>query len=509
MMAIEERTIETSDGRPIPAVPMELELDTLKQCVRCGLCLDYCPTYRALGVEMDSPRGRIYQVKAVYEGKISPEDPHFRKHIYQCLDCRACETACPSGVQYGKIVEAARGVAEPDTAGEQTIGRTVLNRIFTSNTALDLLGFGLRAYQKIGAQGVVRKSGLLKLLPDRLATMEGMLAPTQGGVAKPGLPELVRAHGPRRYRVGFIAGCVMPQFLGETNQASIRVLARNGCDVYTPRAQGCCGALHVHTGERDTARQLARRNVEVFEPLGLDAIIINAAGCGSTLKEYGHLFERDPLWRDRAKAFSGKVKDINEWLAEIGIDTAGLGEVRARVTYQDPCHLVHGQGIRNQPRQLLQAIPGVDFVELKDSDVCCGSAGIYNLTHPELSGQILDWKIPEIAKTGARILVAPNPGCAMQIAYGARQHGLDLEVLHVVDLLDRAYRAGDRTRRLGPGDGGSKGGEVDGTRQEGALRGPGTDRETGALRGTDDTRVGDGGQSVRGRDIGLQERGER
>jgi glycolate oxidase iron-sulfur subunit len=268
-----------------------------------------------------------------------------------------------------------------------------------------------------------------------------MLAPTQGGIAKPHLPEIVRAKGTRRYRVGFIAGCVMQQFLGETNQASIRVLARNGCDVYTPRTQNCCGALQVHIGERDTARELARRNIELFEPLNLDAVIINAAGCGSTLKEYGHLFENDPLWHDRAVAFSNKVKDINEWLAETGIDTEGLGEVRARVTYQDPCHLIHGQGIRNQPRQLLRAIPGLELIELKDSDVCCGSAGIYNLTHPDLSAKILAWKMPDIADTKAEILVAPNPGCAMQIAYGARQRGMDLEVLHVVDLLDRSYRA--------------------------------------------------------------------
>jgi glycolate dehydrogenase iron-sulfur subunit len=488
-MAVEERTVEA--GGFVPAVPMDLTRDLLKQCVHCGLCLDYCPTYRALGVEMDSPRGRIYQTKAVYEGRISPDDPHFRKHIYQCLDCRACETACPAGVQYGKIVEAARGVAEPDTEEERRIGRTVLNRIFTSNLALNALGLGLRAYQKTGLQTLVRQSGALKLLPERLAMMEGMLAPTQGGVAKPALPEVVRARGARRYRVGFIAGCVMPQFLGETNQASVRVLARNGCDVYTPRGQGCCGALHVHTGERGTARDLARRNIDVFEALDLDAVIINAAGCGSTLKEYGHLFENDPAWHDRAVAFSEKVKDINEWLAEIGLDADGLGEVRARVTYQDPCHLVHGQGIRNQPRQLLKAIPGLDFVELKDSDVCCGSAGIYNLTHPELSQQILDWKMPEVAKTGARVLVAPNPGCAMQIAYGAHKHGIDLEVLHVVDLLDRAYRAGEETVSKR-----SSGGLPE-PPKTGAHRRPGEDQETGALRGSDDTQVGSGGQSVR------------
>ena len=442
-MAVHEHAQPTSQPGAGPAVPIELDLATLKQCVHCGLCLDFCPTYRVNGLEPDSPRGRIYQVRAVYRGDIDPNNEDFREHIYRCLDCRACETACPSGVQYGQIVEAARGLAPPSDPAERTIGRTVLNRIFTSNLALNALGLGMRVYQKLGVQTVVRKSGLLNLLPERMAKMERMLPPTQGGVGKPAVPELVRARGERRYRVGFIAGCVMQEFLGETNQASVRVLARNGCDVYTPRQQGCCGALHVHIGERETARGLAKQNMEIFEALDLDAIIINAAGCGSTLKEYPHLFRDDPIWHDRAVAFSNKMRDINEWLVEIGIETSTLGELPLRVTYQDPCHLVHGQGIRNQPRQLLRAIPGLNLVELKDSDVCCGSAGIYNLTHPEFSEKILDWKMPEVEKTGASVLVAPNPGCAMQIASGARDRGLPLDVCHVVDLLDRSYRAGE------------------------------------------------------------------
>jgi glycolate oxidase iron-sulfur subunit len=431
-------------GPPGPAVPIELDLATLKQCVHCGLCLDYCPTYRVNGLELDSPRGRIYQVRAVYRGDVSPDNEDFREHIYRCLDCRACETACPSGVKYGQIVEAARGLAPPADAAERTIGRTVLNRIFTSRLALNTLGLGMRVYQKLGVQTAVRASRLLNLFPERIQKLEKMLPPTQGGVGKPAVPELVRARGTRRYRIGFIAGCVMQEFLGETNQASVRVLARNGCDVYTPRQQGCCGALHVHIGERETARGLARQNIEVFEDLKLDAVIINAAGCGSTLKEYPHLFRDDPVWHERAVRFSNSVRDINEWLVQIGIDTEGLGPLPVRVTYQDPCHLVHGQGIRNQPRQLLRSIPGLDLVELKDSDVCCGSAGIYNLTHPDFSEKILDWKMPEVAKTEASVLVAPNPGCAMQIASGARERGLELEVCHVVDLLDRSYRAGPR-----------------------------------------------------------------
>jgi glycolate oxidase iron-sulfur subunit len=334
-------------------------------------------------------------------------------------------------------------VAPPNSLGERTIGRFILRQVFTRNRALDLVGIGLRAYQKSGLQSVLRRTGLLKALPGRLGEMEAMLGPAQGGLSKPALPAVTPAIGKRRYRVGFIAGCVMSQLQGETNQASVRVLARNSCEVIVPPEQVCCGALHVHSGDRDTARALARRNIAAFEPLGLDAVIINAAGCGSTLKEYGHLLERDEAWAERARGFSAKVKDISEFLADIGLK-GEMGQVRKRVTYQDPCHLVHGQGIRDQPRQLLRAIPGLELVELRESDVCCGSAGIYNLTHYDLSMQILEPKLDNIAETGAAIIVAPNPGCAMQIAAGCRRRGLDVRVAHVVDLLDEAYRATER-----------------------------------------------------------------
>src|SRR5919198_4997448 len=373
----------TSSPQP-PAVDMEFDRSLLKQCVHCGLCLDYCPTYRVLGVEMDSPRGRIYQIKSVYEGKVARDDRHFAEHMYACLDCRACQTVCPAGVQYGALVEGARGVAAPNNLAERTVGRFILRQIFTRNWALDALGYGLRFYQKSGLQALLRRTGLLKLLPGRLAQMESLLAPAQGGLARPSLPSVTPAVGERRYRVGFISGCIMRQLQGETNRASVRVLARNGCEVVTPPDQGCCGALHVHSGDRDTARALARRNIAAFERLDLDAVIINAAGCGSTLKEYGHLLERDEAWAERARGFSAKVKDISEFLADIGLE-GRMGYVRERVTYQDPCHLVHGQGIRSQPRELLRAIPGLELVELRESDVCCGSAGIYNLTHYDLS----------------------------------------------------------------------------------------------------------------------------
>ena len=415
-----------------------LDKKLLKECVHCGLCLDYCPTYLVLGHEADSPRGRIYQIRQVYEGKVSPEDPDFREHIYACLDCRACQTACPSGVQYGAIIEAARAIAEPVNASEKTVGRAILGSVFTRPKLLEIAGIGLRLYQRLGVQGAVRKTGAVRLLPKRLREMEAMLGPAQGGIRRWSAPSVTPAQGTVRYRVGFIEGCIMPQLFGDTNAATVRVLTVNGCVVYSPPRQGCCGALQMHTGDRETARDLARRNVDAFEPLGLDAIIINAAGCGSTLKEYGHLLSDDAAYAERASAFANKVKDVSEFLASIDL-VPPTQAVPMRVTYQDACHLVHGQGIRHQPRKLLAQIPGLRLNEMKDSDVCCGSAGIYNLTHYDVSVQLLDQKMEHVIATGAEAIVAPNPGCTMQLAYGARRRGVDLELLHVVDLLDRAY----------------------------------------------------------------------
>ena len=415
-----------------------LDKKLLKECVHCGLCLDYCPTYRVLGHEADSPRGRIYQVRQVYEGKVSPDNLDFRQHIFACLDCRACQTACPSGVQYGAIIEAARAIAEPVDPTEKTVGRAILGSVFTRPRLLDLAGFGLRLYQRSGLQTLTRKAGVLRVLPQRLREMEAMLAPTQGGLFRWRAPVVTPARGSARYRVGFVEGCVMSQFFSDTNAATVRVLAANGCAVHSPPRQGCCGALQMHTGDRSVARDLARKNIDAFSPLQLDAIIINAAGCGSTLKEYGRLLADDPAYAERAADFAARVKDVSEFLASIDL-VPPTRAVPMKVTYQDACHLVHGQGIRNQPRQLLRAIPGLELVEMSDSDVCCGSAGIYNLTHPDVSVQLLDQKMAHIAATGAQAVVAPNPGCSMQLAYGARRKGMPLQQLHVVDLLDKAY----------------------------------------------------------------------
>jgi len=265
-----------------------------------------------------------------------------------------------------------------------------------------------------------------------------MLEPAQGGVRRWAAPHVTPAKGPVRYRVGFIEGCIMPQLFGDTNAATVRVLAANGCVVYSPPRQGCCGALQMHTGDRPTAQELARRNIDAFDGLGLDAIIINAAGCGSTLKEYGHLLADDAAYAERAAAFAATVKDISEFLAAIDL-VPPTHPVPLRVTYQDACHLVHGQGIRQQPRKLLRQIEGLELVEMKDSDVCCGSAGIYNLTHYDVSMRVLEEKMDHVVASGVNAVVASNPGCTMQLAYCARRRGIDLKLLHVVDLLDRAY----------------------------------------------------------------------
>ncbi len=384
-----------------PAPLAGLDRNLLRQCVHCGFCLPSCPTYRTLGVEMDSPRGRIFQIKAVADGKISPDDPEFRKHMYLCLDCRACETACPSGVQYGQLVEAARASIQPTSQKERVAKDVVLGKVFTSTLGLEAAGTGMRLYQKSGVQTIVRRSGLLKRM-GTMGKLEGLLPTMQGGIIQPPLPREVPAKGARRYRAALVSGCVMNQFFRRTNMATARVLAENGVEVVIPRDQACCGALHVHSGARAQAQELARRNIDAFERLNADVIIINAAGCGSTLKEYGKLLADDPAYAIRAEAFSHKVRDINQFLGDLPLKEP-TGEIRARVTYQDACHLAHAQRVREQPRAILRSIPGVELVEMAEADACCGSAGIYNLTNYDLSMDLLAWKMDRVEATGAQI----------------------------------------------------------------------------------------------------------
>ncbi|MBM4418169.1 MAG: (Fe-S)-binding protein [Chloroflexi bacterium] len=425
---------------------LDVPREVVKRCVHCGLCLDFCPTYRLLGNELDSPRGRIYQMRALSEGRIQADDPNFRLHIFRCLDCRACETACPSGVDYGRMVEAARAEIRAANRAERLTRDVLLDGVFTSNLALDALGTATRAYQRSGAQRLLRGSGLLRILPGplkKLGDMEAMLPDLPGGVRPAALPpRTLPPRGEVRHRVAFITGCIAARFFDATNAATVRVLARNGCEVFVPPPQKCCGALHVHAGERDTARQLARHNIATFERSGADVYLVNAAGCGSTLKEYGELLEDDSIWSRRAHAFAERVRDITEFLASIDLETP-RGTIERTVTYQDACHLAHGQGIREQPRRLLRLIPGLRLVEMRESDFCCGSAGIYNITQPEMAGRLLDLKMESIIATGADAVVAANPGCIIQIAAGIRQRGLPMEAIHPVDLLGEAYRRGD------------------------------------------------------------------
>jgi glycolate oxidase iron-sulfur subunit len=407
------------------------------RCVHCGLCLNHCPTYRLWGQEADSPRGRIRQMQLVDEGRLELGEG-FVTHIDRCLDCRACETACPSGVEYGKLVEVARAQIE------QHYKRPLASRIARDFVYRRLLPFPrriaaaarlLRVYQSSGLAALARGSGILNLLG--LRDRERLLPNIDSEFFFGNLGKTFPAQGPRRARVAFFAGCVAQVTFSELNRATIRVLQANGCEVVVPAGQTCCGALPAHAGVRDVARSLARANFAAFPTQDFDAIITNAAGCGSTLKEYAHLFAEDGPEHNEAAEFSGKMRDVSEFLADLGL-TAPLRELPLRVTYQDSCHLVHGQKIREAPRKLIRAVPGVEVIEMKLADQCCGSAGVYNVTETEASLELLALKMDSTRATNAQAIITANPGCILQLRAGAAIHGTGQEVLHVVELLDRA-----------------------------------------------------------------------
>ena len=417
------------------------EYDKFLDCVHCGLCLPACPTYTELGVEMDSPRGRIHLMRAYADGRIELTD-HFEKHMDGCLDCRACETACPAGVHYGSLVEAARAeIAEkrPRSVVDRFLRKLVFEMLLPSRFRLSVAFLPLRAYQALGLQKIVRVLGLTKLLPSRLRDMESMIPVLPDRAMKGQLRPFMPARGKSSRRVGLVSGCVMNEMFTHVNTATARVLNENGCDVVIPETQTCCGALQVHSGERTVAESLARRNIDAFEKAEVDTIITNAAGCGAQLKEYGDLLAGDPAYRDRAFAFSNKVKDVHEFLAGIPVNEE-MGTVRARVAYHDACHLAHGQRVREEPRDLLSLIPGLELVELEESDWCCGSAGIYNLTHPEMADRLLVRKMGHVRRAEPDVVATGNPGCILQIQHGVRRDGREIDVLHPVELLDRAYR---------------------------------------------------------------------
>jgi glycolate oxidase iron-sulfur subunit len=404
----------------------------LSQCVHCGLCLQNCPTYLQTGNEAESPRGRIHLIQALNEGRVEA-NADYRQHIELCLVCRNCESVCPSGVHFGRIMEAGRAqlYARAELSlGERLFRRIAFKELLPHRRRLRVLFGLLLTYQRSGLQRLVRLSGLL---PAVLRTAESLL-PQLG---RPFIPrwDVYPAHGKLRYRVGMFTGCVMPLVYGSVHEATLRVLRHNGCEVHIPSQQVCCGALNVHGGERDVASDLARQNIRAFLGRGLDAIVVNSAGCGATMKEYGELLEDA-----EAAEFGRLTRDVSEFLASIAPLEPFTGRVERTVTLQESCHLVHAQRIKDAPRSLLASIPGLELREMAHADLCCGSAGLYMLTEPEMSSRILDDKMRDAAATGAQTLVTANPGCMMQLQRGLHRAGLSGNVKHVVELLDEAYR---------------------------------------------------------------------
>jgi len=417
--------------------PKQKDLD---RCVHCGLCLNACPTYRELGVEMDSPRGRIYQMVQVATGeaKIGPD---YIEHIELCLACRGCETACPSGVQYGRLVEAARAEIE------ETIDRPfsirlirylVFEHLLPSRAHLQIAGALLHLYQATGLQKFVRSSGLLKLM-GKMGRAEALAPTAETPTFYRQYGKVFPAEGQQKYRVALLGGCMANIFFARLNEATVRVLQKNGCEVSVPEGQTCCGALHVHAGLRKPARALARKNIDALLAGNYDVILTNAAGCGSTLKEYDELLEEDPQYAAKAVEFKKRMKDVTEFLASIELNR-NMATLPYNVTYQDSCHLAHGQKIKVQPRTLLRSVPGLNFLEMPMSDLCCGSAGIYNIVQNEMSMKLLEQKMGYVNAVNPDVIVTANPGCMMQLQAGAKMHGRGQRVAHVVEILDEAYR---------------------------------------------------------------------
>jgi glycolate oxidase iron-sulfur subunit len=433
--------VETSTTTgPGPLTLHGLSVEGVNQCVHCGLCLASCPTFSELGTEMDSPRGRIFLIKSLAEGRIGLSEPTVR-HLELCLDCRACETVCPAGVPYGRLIEAAKAEIERQQPGgwpRRAFRWLNLGLLLRRPRLLALAAAGLRFYQASGLQALVRGSGVTRLLPGTLSAWEALLPRLPAAADRAPLPELTPAEGVRRGRVAMLTGCVQSIVFGAHNRATARVLAKNGWDVVAPPGQGCCGALHAHSGEHAGALDLARRTIATFEAAGVEAIIVNASGCGAHMKAYGTLLADDPQWAERARRFAAGVRDVSEFLASAPL-RGPLSSVPMMVTYHDPCHVVHGQKIRSAPRALLAQVPGLRLSELPESDWCCGSAGIYNLTQPEMAGRLLRRKVRHVVGTGASAVVTANPGCILQIQQGLREAGSPVEVLHLVEILDRAY----------------------------------------------------------------------
>jgi glycolate oxidase iron-sulfur subunit len=421
--------------------------ELIADCVHCGFCLTTCPTYVLWGQEMDSPRGRIYLMNVGLTGE--PLSDSMVEHFDRCLGCMACVTACPSGVRYNRLIEDTRAQVErrhTRTLRQRAL-RAAIFALFPYPRRLRLLRGPLRAYQALGLQRLVARSGLLERLAPTLATLDS-LAPRLRGVPRP--PRRVPARGTRRAVVGMLTGCVQSAFFPDVNSATIRILAAEGCAVLTPSEQGCCGALSVHNGREVEAQRFARKLIDTFEPLGIDYLVVNAAGCGSSLKEYGELLRDDPAYAARATAFAAKVRDLSEVLTELG-PVAERHPLPVTVAYHDACHLAHAQGIRAQPRALLRAIPGVTVREIADPEICCGSAGIWNVLNPEPAAELGERKARTVLATGAELLVTANPGCLMQVAASVRKLGGEIALAHTAQVLDASIRSLGVDRLTGGG----------------------------------------------------------
>ncbi len=421
-----------------------LDFSILQQCMHCGMCLPTCPTYQETKLEMHSPRGRIALMRAIAEDRLELTET-FHEEMNYCLGCLACETACPAGVDYNQLLEVSRFEAEKKVATKKPfrslIRKGLLGVLFSRQWLLRLVGRGLWIYQKLKLQEMVRKSGVLNLLPKLLKEWEKKTPTVQVPFSCDRMAVLEKPKTPSRYKVGMLTGCVQDILFADVNRDTVDVLLHNGCEVYTPPTQGCCGSLQIHNGEAKWSEYLASRLIQEFENQSLDAIITNSAGCGSHLKNLHSLFEKESESYVKAKAFSSKVKDIHEWLVEIGYKEPDLSkENQTKFTYHDACHLCHGQKITQQPRELLKSIQDHEYCELKDSQVCCGSAGIYNLIQPETAGIMGAHKLENIFKTGAQVVVTSNPGCMMHLKSLSQESQVKLEWKHSVSMLAEAYR---------------------------------------------------------------------
>ena len=416
--------------------------DLLADCVHCGFCLPACPTYALWNRETDSPRGRIHLMKVALEGKTEITD-EFARHFDTCLGCMACVTACPSGVQYDKLVEATRPQIERriDRSKSDRLFRRIIFSLFPYPTRLRWIALKLWAYQRLGVRWFVRNSGLLSLLPRKLRAMEAMAPPIAFGELFSSIPERIPTVGKPRKRVAFLLGCVQRVFFSNVNQATLRVLAAEGCEVVIPQGQGCCGALMYHAGQEDDAIAMARQFIDEFDKEidNVDAIVINAAGCGSTLKQYGHILADDPVYATKAKALSAKCRDISELLAELE-PRAPRHPLPIRVAYHDACHLRHAQNVISEPRQVLAQVPELDVREIPEAGMCCGSAGIYNLVEPEAAEQLGALKAKQCLSTEADTIVSSNPGCLLQIKSSLERSGRTLRTMHLVEIVDASIQ---------------------------------------------------------------------